>query len=149
MDHIYIFKSMCSNITDLTAGIYYKFEEKEKYENKIINVDDFISDMESSFSSHLTNSTNDNSDCDSEENIIQHTILEMEYSTKYNVKGLAQIMDYYELSRKNMRKDEMIQMIIMYETDPTNIKIVNRRRRMYNYINELKRDKYFNRFILY
>ena len=105
--------------------------------------------MESSFSSHLTNSTNDNSDCDSEENIIQHTILEMEYSTKYNVKGLAQIMDYYELSRKNMRKDEMIQMIIMYETDPTNIKIVNRRRRMYNYINELKRDKYFNRFILY
>ena len=58
-------------------------------------------------------------------------------------------MDYYLLSKKNMRKDEMIQLIIMFETDPANFKIVNRRRRMYKYINELKQDKYFNKFILY
>ena len=134
-------------INDLTSGIYYKFEEKEEYENKIINVDDFLSEMESSYSTSVSTTSN-NSDCDSDCNI-SHAILEIEYSTNYNVKGLAQIMDYYDLSKKNMRKDEMIQMIIMFETDPNNLKIVNRRRRMYKYINELKRDKYFSKFILY
>ena len=144
-NHNNIFNSTAIN--DLTSGIYYKFEEKEEYENKIINVDDFLSEMESSYSMSVSTTSN-NSDCDSDCNI-SHAILEIEYSTNYNVKGLTQIMDYYELSKKNMRKDEMIQMIIMFETDPNNLKIVNRRRRMYKYINELKRDKYFSKFILY
>uniref|UniRef100_A0A6C0HFY8 Uncharacterized protein n=1 Tax=viral metagenome TaxID=1070528 RepID=A0A6C0HFY8_9ZZZZ len=145
VNHNNIYNSTAVN--DLTSGIYYKFEEKEEYENKIINVDEFLSEMESSYSMSVS-TTSTNSDCDSDSNI-SHAILELEYSTNYNVKGLAQIMDYYDLSKKNMRKDEMIQMIIMFETDPNNLKIVNRRRRMYKYINELKRDKYFSKFILY
>ena len=58
-------------------------------------------------------------------------------------------MDYYELSKKNMRKDEMIQLIILFEIDPTNSQIVNKRHTLWSYINDLKQDKYFSKFILF
>ena len=140
---------MCDTLYN---SIFYKFEEKENYENKIINIDEFMSDMEKSYtstSSHTSsrNSSSIHSDDDGEN--LNHTFLEVEYSTNYNVKGLSQIMDYYELSKKNMRKDEMIQLIILFETDPTNFKVVTRRRRMWQHIHELKRDKYFSKFILF
>ena len=134
----------------LYNSIFYKFEEKENYENKIINVDEFMSDMEKSYSSTSSSSRSHsclNSDDDSSD--VDQNFLEVEYSTCYNVKSLSQIMDYYELSKKNMRKDEMIQLIILFEIDPNNAIIVNRRRRMWRHINELKRDKYFNKFILF
>ena len=143
---------MCDTLYN---SIFYKFEEKENYENKIINIDEFMSDMEKSYTSTSTststsssrNSSSIHSDDDGEN--LNHTFLEVEYSTNYNVKGLSQIMDYYELSKKNMRKDEMIQLIILFETDPTNFKVVTRRRRMWQHIHELKRDKYFSKFILF
>jgi len=134
----------------LYNSIFYKFEEKENYENKIINVDEFMSDMEKSYSSTSSSSRSHsclNSEDDSSD--VDQNFLEVEYSTCYNVKSLSQIMDYYELSKKNMRKDEMIQLIILFEIDPANVIIVNRRRRMWRHINELKRDKYFNKFILF
>jgi len=134
----------------LYNSIFYKFEEKENYENKIINVDEFMSDMEKSYSSTSSSSRSHsclNSEDDSRD--VDQNFLEVEYSTCYNVKSLSQIMDYYELSKKNMRKDEMIQLIILFEIDPANVIIVNRRRRMWRHINELKRDKYFNKFILF
>lgn len=136
---------MCDTLYN---SIFYKFEEKENYENKIINIDEFMSDMEKSYTSTSSrNSSSIHSDDDGEN--LNHTFLEVEYSTSYNVKGLSQIMDYYELSKKNMRKDEMIQLIILFETDPTNFKVVTRRRRMWQHIHELKRDKYFSKFILF
>jgi len=116
--------------------IHYQFKENNTYENKIINVDEFLSDMELSYSS--------NASCDSE-----CDLLEFDYNSNYNVKSLSQIMEYYELSKKNMRKDEMIQLIILFEMDATNTTVVNRRRRLWKYINELKQDKYFSKFILF
>ena len=134
----------------LYNSIFYKFEEKENYENKIINVDEFMSDMEKSYSSTSTRThSRTHSDSDDDSSDVDQNFLEVEYSTCYNVKSLSQIMDYYELSKKNMRKDEMIQLIILFEIDPNNTIIVNRRRRMWRHINELKRDKYFNKFILF
>jgi len=129
-------------------SIFYKFEEKENYENKIINIDEFMNEMELSYSStsSRTNSSDGDEDLESEGDV---TFLEVEYTTHYNVKSLSQIMEYYELSKKNLRKDEMIQLIILFETDSKNSTIVNRRRRMWRHINELKRDKYFSKFILF
>ena len=46
-------------------------------------------------------------------------------------------------------KDEMVQMLIMFEEDPENIEIVERRRRMWSYVNELKEDKYFSKYIIF
>jgi len=152
---------------DMTRGIFYKFKENDYYENKIINIDDFIEEIDSSYST-LSNSTNsgsenDNGNTDNYNNQNHYnydnqnhynyeelyTLLELDYSTNYNVKNLSQIMDYYGVSKKNMRKDEMIQIIILFESDPINSKIVERRRNLWDYINELKKDAYFSKFIIW
>ena len=149
----------------MTRGIFYKFKENDYYENKIINIDDFIEEIDSSYST-LSNSTNsgsenDNGNTDNTDNSYNYdnhnhynyeelyTLLELDYSTNYNVKNLSQIMDYYGVSKKNMRKDEMIQIIILFESDPINSKIVERRRNLWDYINELKKDAYFSKFIIW
>ena len=75
--------------------------------------------------------------------------MELEYSTNYNVKSLGQILDYYEISKRKMRKDEMVQILIMFEEDPQNTEIVERRKRMWVNVEELKEDKYFAKYIIF
>ncbi len=75
--------------------------------------------------------------------------MELEYSTNYNVKSLGQILDYYEISKRKMRKDEMVQILIMFEEDPQNTEIVERRKRMWRNVEELKEDKYFAKYIIF
>tara|TARA_R110002073_G_scaffold61687_6_gene155208 strand:+ start:4362 stop:4748 length:387 start_codon:yes stop_codon:yes gene_type:complete len=75
--------------------------------------------------------------------------LEIEYNTNYTVKSLGQILDYYEISKRKLRKDEMVQMLIMFEEDPENMEIVEKRKRMWSYVNELKEDKYFSKYIIF
>ena len=71
--------------------------------------------------------------------------LELEYSTNYTVKSLGQIFEYYEISKRKLRKDEMVQMLIMFEEEPVNTEIVEKRKRMWSYVEELKEDKYFSK----
>ena len=139
-----------SNTTDMCNGIYYKFTEKDTYENKIINMDEFNEEIDSLYSSTTTNTDSDcsNSDNDIDNDNLLHIILELEYAN-YNVKMLSQLMDYYALCKKNMRKYEMIQLIILFEIDPLNLKIVDKRRCLWNYLNELKKDKYFSKLIIW
>ena len=51
--------------------------------------------------------------------------LELNYSNNYTVKSLGKILDFYKLIKKKMRKDEMVQLIIMFETDPNNYILVD------------------------
>lgn len=74
--------------------------------------------------------------------------IQVEYESNYNVKQLGLIMDYYELPKRKLRKDEMVQMIILYECEPTNASKVEQRKRLWTYANELKNDKFFNKFLL-
>jgi hypothetical protein len=47
-----------------------------------------------------------------------------------------------------MLKDELIQVIVFYETDPMNNEIVQRRMRLWRNIEELRADPFFKPFIL-
>ena len=88
--------------------------------------------------------------------------LELDYSTNYNIKRaqtvytavknikqLGQILDYYKINKRKMKKDEQIQAIIFYESDIENIHIVENRKRLWENIEELKSDPYFSKFILF
>tara|TARA_B100000902_G_C26560126_1_gene551483 strand:- start:69 stop:449 length:381 start_codon:yes stop_codon:yes gene_type:complete len=75
--------------------------------------------------------------------------LELDYSTNYTIKQLGQILDYYGISKRKLKKDEQIQAIILYETDNDNIYNVENRRRLWENIEELKNDQYFSKFILF
>ena len=55
------------------------------------------------------------------------------YNT-YSVKQLNYIMQYYNISKGRMCKDEIIQSIIIFETDENNINIVNKRKYLWNMV---------------
>jgi len=76
-------------------------------------------------------------------------VLELEYNTNYGVKDLVKILDYYGISKQKLRKDEMVQLIVLFEEDANNFEAVSRRRRLWENIKELKDDKYFSKFIIF
>ena len=76
-------------------------------------------------------------------------ILENDYLNNYTVKSLGQIMDYYELNKKNLKKDEIIQILVIFESEPQNEPLLEKRLRLWENIKELKKDKYFSKYIIF
>ena len=73
----------------------------------------------------------------------------VEYMTNYNVKGLTNILGYYNINKNKLVKDEMVQLIIFFENEPANKTIVYQRKRLWKNILELKNNEYFKKFILF
>lgn len=73
----------------------------------------------------------------------------LEYMNNYNVKSLTNILGYYNINKNKLVKDEMVQLIILFENEPTNKNIVYQRKRLWKNILELKNNDYFKKFILF
>jgi len=71
------------------------------------------------------------------------------YYNSYTVKSLSQILQYYGLQKNKMVKEEMIQVLIFFETDLANKFTVKHRVRLWKNIQELKLDPYFSKYILF
>tara|TARA_B100000945_G_scaffold301972_1_gene285200 strand:- start:173 stop:481 length:309 start_codon:yes stop_codon:yes gene_type:complete len=69
------------------------------------------------------------------------------YNT-YNVKQLSYILQYYDISKGRMCKDEIIQTIILFETDENNLNIVNKRKYLWSVATQLKNDDFFGKYIV-
>jgi len=74
------------------------------------------------------------------------------YKMNYTVKQLLQICDYYNISKTmkiiKANKDDIITNLISFENNPENYEIVNKRKQMWYYMNELKNDKFMKKFFL-
>lgn len=83
--------------------------------------------------------------------------VELYYKTNFNVKQITQILTYYGIQKSTsnsngkgkMTKDEMIQVLLFFESDPLNRERVQNRIRLWKNIQELKADSYFSKFILF
>ena len=73
---------------------------------------------------------------------------ELDYSTNFIKKDLERIADYYGLSKRKKKKDELIEDIVIFEKDPINIEKVYQRKKMWKYIEEIKKDKYLRQFFI-
>lgn len=67
----------------------------------------------------------------------------------YSVKSLLQIMNYYNIQKKRLLKEEIILFLINFELDFTNQEIVFKRIRLWENITELSQDNYFKSFITF
>ncbi len=121
-------------------------------ENKVLEIDSFINEINNNINetqiNNLTNNSYNNSYNNtnlSNNNICQ----ELDYSDKYSVKDLIKIIEYYGLPKSKMKKNELIQLIILYETDENNYEIVQRRKMLWYFIDELKIDTYLSKYILF
>ena len=84
-------------------------------------------------------------------NIENIPIIEVDYNEKYNVKYLTHIANFYSIPKckKNIKKNELIQMIVLYETNENNIQNVLKRIRYFEVLELLKKDKYLTSFIMF
>ncbi|NDA90548.1 MAG: hypothetical protein EBY20_06560 [Alphaproteobacteria bacterium] len=74
------------------------------------------------------------------------------YELNFNVKQLMLICEYYNMKdiRVNkLKKQDIIEQIILFETNPENIEIVTKRKELWYYIDELKNDKMMKRFVIW
>jgi hypothetical protein len=74
------------------------------------------------------------------------------YEINFNVKQLMLICEYYEMKdiRANkLKKQDIIEQIILFETNPENIEVVTRRKELWYYIDELRNDKMMKRFVIW
>jgi len=77
------------------------------------------------------------------------TALHVDYFENYNLKLLYHIANYYNIPKKKLRKEELIQLIILFENDPDNTLAVYNRKRFWHYLHELKTDQYFGKFVIF
>jgi len=74
------------------------------------------------------------------------------YELNFNVKQLMLICEYYnmkDIRTNKLKKQDVIEQIILFETDPENIEIVTKRKELWYYIDELKNDKMMKRFVIW
>ena len=78
-----------------------------------------------------------------------YMVQELDYKENYTVKMLAHILDYYDISKRKMKKTDMIYAIIDFENNEENTIVVEERKMKLFYMIELRDDPFFQKFILF
>ena len=127
----------------MNENIYLTFDEKSS--NKDNDTTNFDIDIDIDISNFLLDEklvSDDNED----DNFIYYCF----YDTNYNVKQLLMICDYYGLKQlKKANKIVIIHEVIKFENDINNNEIVSKRKKIWFYMEELKKDKFLKKYILF
>jgi hypothetical protein len=75
------------------------------------------------------------------------TAISFDYEMNYTIKQIRHIAGYYGMKCKS-RKSDMIQAIVAFETDASNLETVAQRKRLFYYMDALKNDDYFKSFVM-
>lgn len=75
------------------------------------------------------------------------TAVSFDYEMNYTIKQLKHIAGYYGLKCKP-RKVDLIQDIVLFETDAANGDAVARRKRLFRYMDILKSDDYLKTYVI-
>jgi len=122
------------NIQELHTHNFDKFDNhKDNFDLDNFDLDNILIDLNNSSHVEQYNTYNDY----------------LDYMNNYNVKSLTNILGYYNINKNKLVKDEMVQLIILFENEPTNKNIVYQRKRLWRNIIELKNNEYFKKFILF
>tara|TARA_B100001769_G_C21856035_1_gene463835 strand:- start:214 stop:612 length:399 start_codon:yes stop_codon:yes gene_type:complete len=129
-------------------SLTYDIVEIEK--EKCIDIDALVKDVNKE---HLE-CTGEDPDIfdDEDENEFGSSVdaaVRLDYSTNYTVKMLRHILDYYKIEKKKLRKTDMVDRIIEFENDYNNIEIVEKRKYLWQMMEELKNDEYMSKFVIF
>jgi len=115
---------------------YYIDEIDEKNNNEEFDIHNFLENME-----------NDSLADD-------FTLSKMlNYNENCTVKELLLICDFYGITKQfkncKFKKEEIINFLVYFESDPNNNDIVSKRQTMWFYISQLKNDKFMKKYVLW
>lgn len=133
----------CEIKYEITDSISHSTDINDDSKNKIINI---LNDE------NFFNHDEHDSEFSELNDITLHDKLlaqQLDYFENYNIKMLHHIASYYNISKGRLKKGDLICLITQFENKPENYRIVCNRKRYWHYINELKNDSYFGKFILF
>lgn len=71
------------------------------------------------------------------------------YNENYTKKYLEKIAEYYDISKRKKRKSQLIKNIVQFECNQKNDFIVERRRTLWFYIEELENDNKMSKYVIF
>ena len=115
-------------------------EDNDNKINEVVNYNDII-DLVNNLDVSKNNYENENYDDN-------WFALIYQYEADYTKKELDKIADYYNISKRKKKKMELCEEIVIFEMTPENEDIVNHRKLMWFYFEEIKKDNYLKKFII-
>ena len=94
-------------------------------------------------------STVSNSFIDSSFDSDTYLAKQIDYQENYLITDLKKIADYYDIQTRKLRKDEIIQEIVLYESDPCHSEIYLKRLQYWYWLKEIKSDPKLKQYILF
>jgi hypothetical protein len=126
-------------------------------ENIFLTMDDIdeksiSNDKENEFNVDLSNLlselslTSNSNSSENEDNYLNY----INYEFHFNVKQLQLICDYYGIKHiKKANKLIIIHAIVEFENNHANYDVVSRRKQLWMYIDEIKKDKFMKKYLLF
>ena len=73
---------------------------------------------------------------------------QIDFNLNFTLPMLQHICAFYEIDYKRVKKQFLISKLVEFEMDVTNIEIVQERKRLWFYMQELKNNKYLSKYII-
>jgi len=136
---------MSNNFFNNDNGFSYEINEIAKKDSSF----DFdISDIKNEvFNVEVTDDSNNRNN--STDWSTDYLKLQLHYNDNFTVKDLHKICDYYDINKRKLLKDQLVDEIALYELDTNNLLMVQTRKRMWFYMEELKNDKFFKKYVIW
>ena len=111
-------------------------EKKEDETNKKVTYDKLLQTVNKTYN-----------DIKDQEYSDEFTALQMHYNDNYYKKDLEWILGYYDISKRKKNKMDIVNDIVLFELDSTNLEMVNRRKLMWFYMEEINNDDYLSKYL--
>ena len=72
----------------------------------------------------------------------------LDYKDNYTKKQLEFIAGYYDIKTRKKKKEELAEEIVIFEKAEENIDLVQRRKMMWFYIDEISNDSYLSKYLI-
>ena len=118
----------------IESGIEAKKQTEVTYDSLVSLVNEQSKNMETDWNEGLS--------------LDDYVASEIDYNENYTKKQLDLIADYYEISKRKKKKEELIEEIVIFEKEPTNYDITQRRKTLWFYIEEINNDSFLSKFLI-
>lgn len=116
-------------------------------ENKVNTINDIndITDINYINSVNDINGNNINISFDSDNFVAK----QLDYQENYLLADLKKIADYYGIITRKLKKEELVQEIVLFEANPENGRLYLKRLEGWYWLKELKKDPKLKQFIIF
>ena len=130
-----------------SQNLSFLLHEKNSDNDENISYDELMVDLDEKYEQKTKNEEH-NDLGGYYEDVDQYETMDLNYNTNFTKKQLDRIAEYYEISKRKKNKQELIVDIILFELNPENEYIVFKRKQLWEYMKEIKADKYLSKFLI-